>query len=194
MTLSWNLIWFLLYQITLIKLMMQALITILHWGVHPRFKIDQISWGELKFKCMLRIDANQFHSWTTNEHSKNKWKAFSEDDWQEEHIEGKLQPLSVKLSSVGNLLCMSLQVINDFEGGMSAHQASFAHWMFWLGPYLNLKASFKVRSPDVLPFQQDFYFHKFRPFNIIYIIIKRFLFSKIFYWTFKYNKSYVFKF
>lgn len=50
MILPWNLIWFLLNQITLIKLMMQAMTTTLHWGDQWESRIRQTSLKELNWK------------------------------------------------------------------------------------------------------------------------------------------------
>jgi len=46
---------------------------------------------------------------------------------QREHIDGKEQPLSVRLSSVGSLSNMSLQTMMDLEGGMSLDQMRLVH-------------------------------------------------------------------
>jgi hypothetical protein len=45
---------------------------------------------------------------------------------QKEHIEGKAQPLSIKLSSVGILLFISLQTIRDLDGGISGLHKNLA--------------------------------------------------------------------
>jgi len=45
---------------------------------------------------------------------------------QLEHIEGKEQPLEMRLSSVGTLLCINLQQKKDLEGGMSKHHIVLA--------------------------------------------------------------------
>jgi len=62
-------------------------------------------------------------------------------------------PLVIRLSSVGTLLCISLQTKSDLEGGMSGLNITLAQLMFCLVPYLNSKASLKERSMLLLFFQ-----------------------------------------
>lgn len=54
----------------------------------------------------------------------------SEEELQKEHIDGRELPSSMRLSSVGNLLCMSLQINKDLEGEMSGFQIILAHERF----------------------------------------------------------------
>jgi hypothetical protein len=42
------------------------------------------------------------------------------------HIEGIAQPLVIKFSSVGTLLCISLQANKDFDGGIEGFQINLA--------------------------------------------------------------------
>jgi len=68
---------------------------------------------------------NQFQRLPENSHSKNKCEEDSTSLLQLEHIEGKEQPLEMRLSSVGTLLCINLQQKKDLEGGMSKHHTVF---------------------------------------------------------------------
>jgi len=67
----------------------------------------------------MRIVANQDQSLRANEHSKNKWKVDSLQAKKVEHIERLLHPLILRISSVGNLSCISVHTKKDFEGGIS---------------------------------------------------------------------------
>lgn len=68
---------------------MQAQIVTLHWEDQLESSNDQMSSNELKCSDLLRIEANQVHILIAKEHSKRRWKEVSEQEWQEEHIEGK---------------------------------------------------------------------------------------------------------
>lgn len=68
---------------------MQARIVTLHWEDQLESSNDQMSSNELKCSDLLRIEANQVHILIAKEHSKKRWKEVSEQEWQEEHIEGK---------------------------------------------------------------------------------------------------------
>jgi len=59
-------------------------------------------------------------------HLKNRCREVSECLEQQLHMEGKEQPLIERLSSVGSLLCSSLQTFIDLEGGTSGDQITLA--------------------------------------------------------------------
>jgi len=117
--LPWNLAWFLVYQMVSMMLNKQAVIASLHWGVHLLSHTFQISERTLKVIGKLIMDANQFHNFVAKEQGRNKKQEVSTQVWKLQHIDAMLLPLSISLSSVGNLSCMSLQAIMDLEGGMS---------------------------------------------------------------------------
>ena len=72
MFLFWNLAWFLVYQMVFRMLTKQAMITILHWGVHILSLIFQMSDVALKFIRKFKIEGNQFHTLKAKEQCKNK--------------------------------------------------------------------------------------------------------------------------
>jgi len=72
MILFWNLAWFLVYQMVFRMLTKQAMITILHWGVHLLSLIFQMSDVTLKFRGEFKIEENQFHTLEAKEQCKNK--------------------------------------------------------------------------------------------------------------------------
>jgi len=71
---SWNLHWFLEYQIVLKILTIEAWITVLHYGDQPLSQMVHISSIDWKCKVESRIEAKQHQIMKANLHSKNKWK------------------------------------------------------------------------------------------------------------------------
>lgn len=72
-----NLVWFLLNQIAEKIFTRQAVITTLHWWLHPSHKC-QITSIEVNWKVLFKILANQDQILNAKEHSNNKWKEDSE--------------------------------------------------------------------------------------------------------------------
>jgi len=125
MPLLLNLAWFLACQMMLIKLAKAALITTLqpYIALSHTFQMSSL---EEKLKAMLMVLASQFKSLVAKWHSKKRWKADSDDSFQRLNIDGMLQPLIIKFSSVGTLLCINLQTKSDLAGGMSLLHMNFA--------------------------------------------------------------------
>jgi hypothetical protein len=133
-----NLKLFLLSQIMLIILMMAAIITNFHWGLHLLLQISKMAENEVKFKFSWIIEPNQFHKYKAKGHCRKRWWEISALARHTLHIEGKFHPLKDKFSSVGSLLWRSLQSKRDFEGEMTEFQMSFAQLHSWPGGFWKL--------------------------------------------------------
>jgi hypothetical protein len=68
-----NLKLFLLSQIMLIILMMAAIITNFHWGLHLLLQISKMAENEVKFKFSWIIEPNQFHKYKAKGHCRKRW-------------------------------------------------------------------------------------------------------------------------
>jgi hypothetical protein len=96
-----------------------SMMVILHWGDQCLSHNFHISSIEVNCSTKFKQFANQDQILIAKLHSKKMWKAASTWMLQKLHIEGKTHPLIIRLSSVGTLLCTSLQTRRDFEGGIS---------------------------------------------------------------------------
>jgi len=84
--LFWNLIWFLVNQMTLMIFAIQDLITNLHCWDQFRSSNDQKSLTELNWTEVFRMENSQFQSFIAKEHSKKRWKVDSSSILQVEHF------------------------------------------------------------------------------------------------------------
>jgi len=109
---------------------MQSLITTLDCGDQFLLMIGHMSSGEEIIAVGLRIEENQDQILIAKEHSKNRCKVDSDFTLQFEHIEAIEQPLVMRVSLVGTLLCINLHTRKDLEGGMSGPHKDFAQCIF----------------------------------------------------------------
>ena len=93
----WNLTWFLENQM---MLTIQAVIAILHCGVHLLSHTFHKSEKSLKFRENCKTNANQLHNLAANEQWRNKWMDVYAQIRQLLHMDAMLLPLSINIKMI----------------------------------------------------------------------------------------------
>jgi hypothetical protein len=109
---------------------MAAEITSLQRGDQEAEHNLKISEKSINAKFTLRTAANQLQIFLAKRHSRNRCLEDSRCFSHKLHIEGRLQPLKDKLSSVRILECKHLQITKDLEGGIDKFQTNLVQPMF----------------------------------------------------------------